>query len=82
MQSTNSPKLTEFWWPHPDSFSELTVKDSEDGWELSAPDESEVGDWISYYSSTEELKAQFNEEFIKALMDRVKHYDTKEEING
>jgi hypothetical protein len=71
-----------FWWPHPDSFSELTVKDSEDGWELSAPDESEVGDWISYYSSTEELKTQFNHEFLKALVERVKDYETRKELNG
>jgi len=82
MQSTNSPKPTDFWWLHPDSFSELVVEDTEEGWSLSAPNESEAGQWLAYYNSTEELQAQFNEEFKKALMNRVKHYDTQEEING
>jgi hypothetical protein len=82
MQSTNSPKPTEFWWPHPDSFSEVVVEDTEEGWSLNAPDESEAGQWLAYYNSTEELHAQFTQELTKALMDRVKHYDTQEEING
>jgi len=82
MQSTNSPKPTDFWWPHPDSFSEIVIEDTEEGFTFSAPNESEAGHWLAYYNSTEELQAQFNEEFKKALMDRVKHYDTQEEING
>jgi len=82
MQSTNSPKPTDFWWPHPDSFSEIVIEDTEEGFTFSAPNESEAGQWLAYYNSTEELQAQFNKEFKKALMDRVKHYDTQEEING
>ena len=78
MQSTNSPKPTEFWWPHPDSLSQLVVEDTEEGFALCAPNESEVGQWLAHYNSTEELQAQFNEEFTKALMNLVKHYDTKE----
>jgi hypothetical protein len=81
MQSTNSPKPTEFWWPHPDSFSEIVVEDTEEGFALNAPDESEAGQWLAYYNSTEELQAQFSQELTKALIDRVKHYDTIE-ING
>ena len=81
MQSTNSPKPTEFWWPNPDAFYEVVVEDTKEGWSLSAPDESEAGQWLAYYNSTEELHAQFTQELTKALMNHVKHYDTQE-ING
>jgi hypothetical protein len=77
MQSTNSPKPTEFWWPNPDSFYEVVVEDTEEGFALTAPDKSEAGQWLAYYNSTEELHAQFNQELIKALMDRVKHCNTE-----
>jgi len=76
MQSTNSPKLTDFWWPHPDSFYEVVVEDTEEGWSLSAPDESEAGKWLAHYNSTEELHAQFTEELTKALMDQLERGST------
>jgi DUF438 domain-containing protein len=82
MQSTNSPKPTEFWWLSLEAFDDITVEDTEEGFALTAPDESEAGKWLAHYNSTEELHAQFTQELTKALMDRVKHYDTQEEING
>ena len=82
MQSTNSPKPTDFWWISLEAFDDITVEDTEEGFTLSAPDKSEAGQWLTHYSSTEELHAQFTQELTKALMDRVKHYDTQEEING
>jgi hypothetical protein len=81
MQSTNSPKPTEFWWPSLKAFDDLTIEDTEEGFALNAPNESEAGQWLAYYNSTEELKAQFSQELTKALIERVKHYDTIE-ING
>jgi hypothetical protein len=77
MQSTNSPKLTDFWWPSLEVFYDITVEDTEEGWSLSAPDESEAGKWLAHYNSTEELHAQFNQELMKALMDHVKHCNTE-----
>jgi hypothetical protein len=81
MQSTNSPKPTEFWWPHPDSLSEVVVEDTEEGFALNAPNESEAGQWLAHYNSTEELHAQFTKELTKALMDLVEHYDTESNQN-
>jgi len=81
MQSTSSPKPTDFWWPHPDSFSEIVVEDTEEGFTLSAPDESEAGQWLAYYNSTEELHAQFNQEFTKALMNHLEYCESQETPN-
>lgn len=79
MDSINS---TAFWWPHPDSFSELTVEDSENGFELSAPDDSEIAQWLSYYNSSDELRAEFNIEFMNAIQKRIDEYDSQEKMNG
>ena len=78
MQSINSPKPTEFWWISLEAFDDITVEDTEEGFALNAPNESEAGQWLAYYDSTEELKAQFTQELMKALMDRVEHYSTLE----
>jgi len=77
MQSTNSPKPTDFWWLSLKAFDDITVENTEEGWSLSAPDESEAGKWLAHYNSTEELHAQFNQELTKALMDRVEHCNTE-----
>lgn len=82
MQSTNSPKPTDFWWISLEAFDDITVEDTEEGFTFSAPYGSEASQWLTHYSSTEELHAQFTQELTKTLMDRVKHYDTQEEING
>jgi len=81
MQSTNSPKPTDFWWLSLKAFDDITVEDTEEGFALTAPDESEAGKWLAHYNSTKELHAQFTEEITKALRDRVKHYDTESNQN-
>ena len=81
MQSISSPKPTDFWWPHPDSFSEIVVEDTEEGFTLSAPDESEAGQWLAHYNSTEELHAQFNQEFTKVLMNHLEYCESQETPN-
>ena len=61
--------LTEWWWPSPEAFDDLTVTDIEDGWQLSAPDDTELAEWISYWSQSEEHHALFQTVFLKALTD-------------
>ena len=73
MQSTNSEKPTEFWWPHPDAFEDLIVEDAEEGYTLSAPDDSECGEWLSYWSQDEAHHKVFETEFIQVLT----HYANK-----
>jgi hypothetical protein len=72
----------QFWWPHPDSFSELTVNDSENGFELVAPDDSEVGQWISYYNSSDELREEFNTKLVEELREHVNRHESQEKIDG
>ena len=71
MQSTTSQKLSDdsFWWPSPDAFSDLTVTDIEDGWQLSAPDETELGIWLAYWNQDEEHHALFQDIFVRTLTE-------------
>ena len=59
----------EWWWPSPEAFDDLTVTDTEEGWELSAPDDSELAEWISYWSQSEEHHALFQKVFVKAMTE-------------
>ena len=81
MQSTNSPKPTDFWWLSLEAFDDITVEDTEEGFALTAPDKSEAGKWLAHYNSTEELHAQFTQELTKALMDKLEHCSTLEPPN-
>ncbi len=67
MQSTNSEKPIEFWWPHPDAFEDLTVEDVEEGFTLSAPDDTECAEWLTYWSQDEAHHKVFEDEFIRVL---------------
>ena len=78
-QSQSSPGYnpTEIWWPHPSAIDDLVVDwiSEEDGSatiQLSAPDDTECADWLNYFNETEERKAAFGREFIRALLDQIK----------
>ena len=70
MQSTNSEKPTDwpvFWWPHPDAFEDLTVEDTDKGFTLSAPDDTECAEWLAYWDQDEAHHKIFEDEFIQVL---------------
>lgn len=71
MQSTTSQKPTEIemWWPSPGAFEDLTVEDAEYGYTLSAPDDSECGEWLKFWSQDEAHHLKFEEEFLQTLTD-------------
>ena len=66
------------WWPHPDAFDDLTVTDTETGFELSAPDDSECGLWLGYFNSTEELHKEFETAFVDMLREAAERRLTDE----
>ena len=66
------------WWPHPDAFDNLTVTDTEEGFELSAPDDSECALWLGYFNSTEELHKEFETAFVQMLREAVERTLTNE----
>ncbi len=57
----------EMWWPSPEAFEDLTVKDAEHGFDLSAPGGTECGDWLTFWSQDEAHHAVFEEEFTAVL---------------
>lgn len=57
------------WWPSPEAFDVLVVEDVENGFDLSAPDDSECGLWLSYWNQSEEHREFFSKEFTKVLIE-------------
>ena len=76
MQLTNSLKPTDFWWPSPAAFDDLDVEEVEEGFTLSAPDDSECGEWLAFWNQSPEHLELFTKEFTKNLLNYL------EEING
>jgi hypothetical protein len=68
------------FWPHPDALNDLEVEETENGFDLSAPDDTECGEWLKHYSSTEELRLEFQAEFINALITHIEKTNGKDEI--
>ena len=85
MQSTTSQKLSDdsFWWPSPDAFHDLTVSDIEDGWQLSAPDDTELAGWLAHWSQDEEHHTLFQDIFVRTLTEHANFVlDSLEEKHG
>jgi hypothetical protein len=68
------------WWPSPKALKDLTVEETEEGFDLSAPAESECGLWLTYFSETEELRQEFQTEFNNCLLNYLKELDGKNEV--
>jgi len=71
-----------WWWPSPEAFNDLEVTDIEDGWQLSAPDDTELGEWLGYWSQDEEHHSLFQTVFLKALTDHANLVLNDLETNG
>jgi hypothetical protein len=71
MQSTDYPKPTEFWWPSLEAFDDLTVEDAEEGFTLTAPDETVCGEWLAYWNQSPEHIELFTEAFTEALKNNL-----------
>jgi hypothetical protein len=57
----------EMWWPSPGAFEDLTVEDAEHGFNLSAPDDTECGEWLAFWNQDEAHHKVFEEEFTAVL---------------
>ena len=75
MQSTDSLKPTEFWWPSPEAFDDLTVEDAEEGFTLEAPDDTECGEWLAYWNQTPDHIELFTEAFTETLRNHLATID-------
>ena len=83
MQSTDSLKPTEFWWPNPGAFDDLTVEDTEGGFTLEAPDDTECGEWLAHWNQSPEHIELFTEAFTQALknnLDFLEEHGQTEEL--
>jgi hypothetical protein len=62
------------WWPSPEAFKDLIVEEAEYGFDLSAPDGTECGEWLAYWSQSEEYHKIFTEEFMSVLRNHVNNF--------
>ena len=69
----------EMWWPSPEAFEDLTVEDAEEGYTLSAPDNTLCAEWLAYWNQDEAHHEVFEKEFIGALIN---HADVVLEAHG
>lgn len=63
------------WYPSRVALDDLTVTETDDGFEFSAPDGSECAAWLGYFNSTEELQEEFNVAIINAIKNRIEELD-------
>ena len=71
MQSTVSQKPTDFWWPSPDAFDDLTIEDTDENFTLTAPDDTECGEWLAYWNQTPEHIELFTEALTESLKNNL-----------
>ncbi len=53
------------------ALDDLTVTETEDGLEFSAPPETECGDWLGYWDSSPDLREEFSSLIKQILLDRL-----------
>lgn len=70
------------WWPSVESLDDLTLTDIDGGWQLSAPDDTELAAWLNYWNQDEEHLKFFNVEFVAALLAHLERTKThgKDEV--
>lgn len=62
---------TAIWWPHPSAFDDLTVEETENGFEFSAPEGTECADWLAYFSETPERRAVWEAEVLRSITELI-----------
>jgi hypothetical protein len=61
--------VEKFWWPSLGDFDDVSVEETEEGFTFSAPDDTEAGAWLQYWSSTEERLLVFETELKTVLIN-------------
>lgn len=69
---------TAIWWPHPSAFDDLTVEETETGFEFSAPDGTECAAWLAYFTETPERHAAWEAEILRSITQLIEHYKNGE----
>lgn len=72
--------MAEFFWPSPDAFEDLTVEDTDEGFTLTAPDNTECGEWLAYWNQSSEHIELFTETFTETLTSYLKTINGKNEV--
>ena len=68
----NQANCSEIWWPHPSAMDDLTVIETETGFSLEAPANTECGEWLAYFNQDETKKEAFQRAFTEMLSNYIK----------
>lgn len=63
------------WWPSPEAIQELLVTETEEGFELSAPEGTECANWLDFWNQSPQHIELFNDEFVSMLLSYLEHID-------
>jgi len=63
------------WYPNQQALLDLTVTETDDGFEFSAPKGTKCAAWLGYYNSTEELRKKFNTEIVNAIISHIEELE-------
>jgi hypothetical protein len=73
--------MSEFFWPSPDAFEDLTVEDTDEGFTLTAPDDTECGEWLAYWNQSPEHIELFTEELTASLTSYIETINGKSKVS-
>lgn len=63
-------------WPTPEALKDLEIVELPNGGlEFSAPEGTECAKWLDYYDQTDELRKQFSDLIINAIMKYTKEVE-------
>jgi hypothetical protein len=65
------------WWPSPEAIKDLFIEDTEEGFTLSAPDDTECGAWLQYWGQTQEHEKIFERAFVEMLSSYLKQLENE-----
>ena len=69
------------WWPNPEDLQDLEIEETEEGFSLSAPEDTKCALWLKHYSQSEELRSEFEAEFQKCLENYIKEQDGESQVS-
>ena len=71
----NQANASAIWWPHPSALDDLIVTETDYGFDLEAPNDTECGEWLAYFNETEQRREAFQQAFTKMLLDYIRILD-------
>lgn len=67
--------------PSPQVINDLIIEECDEGFILSAKDNTECAAWLAHYNETEELRKEFEDWFVGLLQNRLEELQQSDNEN-